>query len=43
MPEFIDTMIETWLNTPFEGGRYEARVAKIAQLENEFSSKDAAD
>jgi len=32
-PELQDTMIETWLSTPFEGGRHGRRVGKIAALE----------
>ncbi len=31
--KLIDRMIEIWLTTPFEGGRHERRVKKIAQLE----------
>ena len=29
----IDRMIETWLATPFEGGRHARRVDKITALE----------
>ena len=32
--ELQDTMIQTWLATPFEGGRHARRVAKIAALES---------
>lgn len=32
-PELQDTMIETWLTTPFEGGRHGRRVGKITALE----------
>jgi len=31
----IDRMIESWLNTPFEGGRHARRVDKITELERE--------
>ena len=27
-------IVDTWLNTPFEGGRHENRVQKISALEN---------
>ena len=29
-------MIQTWIDTPFEGGRHERRVDKIAKYEQEF-------
>jgi ribose 5-phosphate isomerase B len=29
----IDRMVETWLNTPFDGGRHARRLEKIAELE----------
>ena len=29
-------MIQTWIDTPFEGGRHERRVEKISQYEREF-------
>jgi ribose 5-phosphate isomerase B len=32
-PEVQETLIQTWLTTPFEGGRHARRVAKIAGLE----------
>jgi len=32
-PEVQDKMIQTWLSTPFEGGRHARRVAKITALE----------
>ena len=32
-PEVQDKLIQTWLTTPFEGGRHARRVAKIAALE----------
>jgi ribose 5-phosphate isomerase B len=31
--ELQDKMLQTWLDTPFEGGRHARRVAKIAALE----------
>lgn len=31
----IDRIIETWLSTPFEGGRHARRVEKITQLERQ--------
>jgi ribose 5-phosphate isomerase B len=33
----IDRMVETWLNTPFEGGRHARRLEKIAELEQHKS------
>ena len=35
----IDRMIETWLTTPFEGGRHARRVDKITALEHEAEAK----
>lgn len=32
-PKEILTIVETWLRTPFEGGRHERRVRKIAAIE----------
>jgi len=32
-PEVQEKLIQTWLDTPFEGGRHARRVAKIAALE----------
>jgi ribose 5-phosphate isomerase B len=29
-----ESLVETWINTPFEGGRHARRVEKITQLEN---------
>ncbi len=29
----IDRLVETWLNTPFEGGRHTRRLEKLAALE----------
>lgn len=33
--KLIDRMVETWLNTPFEGGRHARRVQKIRDLEEQ--------
>lgn len=30
-PEVVETMVKTWLETPFEGGRHQRRVDKIEQ------------
>ena len=30
----MDRLVETWLTTPFEGGRHARRVQKIAELHN---------
>jgi ribose 5-phosphate isomerase B len=32
----LDRMIETWLTTPFEGGRHARRIEKIAELERKL-------
>jgi ribose 5-phosphate isomerase B len=32
-------MVRVWLTTPFEGGRHERRVAKIMELEREWTGK----
>jgi ribose 5-phosphate isomerase B len=32
-------MVRVWLSTPFEGGRHERRVAKIMELEREWTGK----
>ncbi len=32
-PEILRTLVETWLTTPFEGGRHERRVNKIKDYE----------
>jgi len=32
-------MVRVWLATPFEGGRHERRVAKIMELEREWTGK----
>jgi ribose 5-phosphate isomerase B len=29
-----DEIVELWLETPFEGGRHERRIAQIADIEN---------
>ena len=31
----LEDVVQTWLTTPFDGGRHARRVEKIAQLENE--------
>ncbi len=33
----VQDMIETWLNTEFEGGRHQARLDKITEIENNWS------
>lgn len=33
--KLIDRIVETWLATPFEGGRHARRVQKIAEIERE--------
>jgi ribose 5-phosphate isomerase B len=30
----IKSIIKTWLNTPFEGGRHQRRIDKISRLES---------
>ncbi len=32
----IDKVVETWMNTPFEGGRHERRLGKIETIEKEI-------
>lgn len=32
-PEYAKEIIETWLNTSFEGGRHQDRIKKISKLE----------
>lgn len=32
-PNIVETLVETWLSTPFEGGRHESRVNKITAYE----------
>ena len=34
--ELAGEMVQTWLDTPFEGGRHTARVAKISEIENKY-------
>jgi ribose 5-phosphate isomerase B len=34
-PRIAERMVEVWIDAPFEGGRHERRVAKIADLENQ--------
>jgi hypothetical protein len=37
-------MVEIWMNTPFEGGRHERRIAKIGKIEqNERSAQHELD
>ncbi len=36
-----DALVDSFLATPFEGGRHERRVAKIARIEEESVRKDA--
>jgi ribose 5-phosphate isomerase B len=38
-PELQDSIVRTWLATPFEGGRHARRVAKIAALEGDCGSR----
>jgi ribose 5-phosphate isomerase B len=33
--KLIDRIVETWLSTPFEGGRHARRVQKIAEIERQ--------
>ena len=33
--QHIERMIETWLNTPFEGGRHAVRITRISAIERE--------
>ncbi len=30
----IERVVDVWLNTPFDGGRHERRIGKIAEFEN---------
>ncbi len=30
----VDRLVQTWLDTPFDGGRHARRIDKIAELEN---------
>lgn len=34
--KLMDRMVDIWLNTPFEGGRHQRRVEKIAELERRY-------
>ncbi|MCI8421084.1 MAG: ribose 5-phosphate isomerase B [Clostridia bacterium] len=34
--ELAGQMVQTWLDTPFEGGRHTGRVAKISEIENKY-------
>ncbi|MBU2591471.1 MAG: RpiB/LacA/LacB family sugar-phosphate isomerase, partial [Nitrospinae bacterium] len=33
----VQDMIDTWLNTEFEGGRHQARLDKISEIEDNWS------
>ncbi len=35
-PEKAAKMVEIWLDTPFQGGRHEGRVAKITAIEDKY-------
>ena len=35
-PEYAVELVSTWLNTPFEGGRHENRLNKIADIERKY-------
>ena len=35
----LDRMIDTWLTTPFEGGRHARRIEKITDLEHKLESE----
>ena len=35
-PENAAKMVAKWLDTPFQGGRHEGRVAKITAIENKY-------
>jgi ribose 5-phosphate isomerase B len=35
-PSLARELVQVFLDTPFEGGRHERRVAKISELENEL-------
>ena len=43
--KIVDRLVETWLNTPFEGGRHARRLGKICSLEgsngNSYASPEA--
>src|SRR4051812_24380506 len=34
-PGLADEILDLWLDTPFDGGRHEARLAQLAQIEEE--------
>jgi ribose 5-phosphate isomerase B len=36
----VNRMLETWLNTPFEGGRHARRLDKIAEVEARLSCEE---
>ena len=33
-PEAVPEIVKTWIETPFDGGRHQQRVTKIARIEN---------
>lgn len=37
--ELMRRVVETWLNTPFDGGRHERRIAKIIEYETRNSTR----
>lgn len=39
----VEAIVKTWLETPFEGGRHERRVAKISLIEEMFRRRDKDD
>jgi len=36
--EAVDRIIRLWINTPFDGGRHEKRLQKVAEIEKEIKS-----
>ncbi|WP_457570256.1 ribose 5-phosphate isomerase B [Desulfurobacterium sp.] len=38
--ELAKSIVKTWLDTPFDGGRHERRVNKIAEIERKFVSDE---
>ena len=39
-PENLEKVVETWINTEFEGGRHQKRIDKIEQVENDSYSRN---
>jgi ribose 5-phosphate isomerase B len=37
-----EEVVRTWISTPFAGGRHQARVQKILDIEQRFLKKDAS-